>query len=208
MIGSGDTRSGMGVLGSLRSVMRRAKAGPSFRRFFINTLFDSTFMLLGIVVGSALTPESNVKVVLSTMLVSSLALGISTGVSVYEAESLEWKLKLEETEKAMLTKLENTGFAQLGKKAVILISILNFLTPLLSCGVTVVPFLMALGGLIKIDHAGYVSALLALSTLFLSGAYLGKKSKMNPWMKGLRMVILGIMAFTLGILIKRAVNLI
>lgn len=206
IIDSGDTRSGMEVLRSLRSVMKRAKAGPSFRRFFINTLFDSTFMLLGIVVGSSLTPESSVRVVLSTMIVSSLALGISTGVSVYEAESLEWKLKLEEMEKAMLTKLENTGFAQLGKEAVILISILNFLTPLLSCGVTVIPFLMVLGGLMRIDHAGYVSALLALSTLFFSGAYIGKKSKMNPWMKGLRMVILGIMAFISGMLIKRVVN--
>ncbi|MCD6528964.1 hypothetical protein J7L06_01560 [Candidatus Bathyarchaeota archaeon] len=208
IIDGGDTRRGMKFLGSLRSVLKRAKAGSSFRRFFINTLFDSTFMLLGIVVGSALTPASNVRVVLSTMIASSLALGISTGVSVYEAESLEWRLKLDEIEKAMLTDLENTGFAQLGKRAVVLIAILNFLTPLLSCGVTIIPFLMTLGGFIGVNCAGYVSALLALSTLFLSGAYIGKKSKMNPWVKGLRMVVLGIMAFISGILIRLVVNLI
>jgi hypothetical protein len=58
-------------------------------RFFINTLFDSTFMLLGIAVGSAVAGEARLQSVISTMVAGSLALGISTGVSVYDAKSLE-----------------------------------------------------------------------------------------------------------------------
>ena len=198
----------MEVLKSLKDTMRRAKAGSSLRRFFINTLFDSTFMLLGIVVGSALTPNSNLKVILSTMIASSFALGISTGVSVYEAESLEWRLRLEEMERAMLTDLENTNYAHLRKEAVVLISILNFMTPLLSCAVTISPFLISSIGLIRIDYAGYLSALFALGTLFFSGVYIGKKSRTNPWVKGLRMVIFGFIAFIAGMLIEKIVKFI
>lgn len=46
-------------------------------------------MLLGIVVGAAFAIDINLSIILVTMATSSLALGISTGVSVYEAESLE-----------------------------------------------------------------------------------------------------------------------
>ena len=50
---------------SLRETLRRDDVGPIFRRFFINTLFDSTFMLLGIVVGAAFAADASLGVVLS-----------------------------------------------------------------------------------------------------------------------------------------------
>jgi hypothetical protein len=50
-------------------------------------------MLLGIVVAAAFAQNSALGSVILTMVTSSLALGISTGVSVYEAESLERERK-------------------------------------------------------------------------------------------------------------------
>jgi hypothetical protein len=73
----------------MRRVFESEDFGPIIRRFFTNTLFDSTFTLLGIVVGA----NVNLKVVMITMATSSLALGISAGISVYEAESLESEMK-------------------------------------------------------------------------------------------------------------------
>lgn len=72
----------------LRETLKHESVGPIIRRFFINTLFDSTFMLLGIIVGSAFATQAGLNVIIVTMLTTSIALGISTGVSVYEAESL------------------------------------------------------------------------------------------------------------------------
>ena len=46
------------TLSRLLDTLKLEGVGPIIRRFFINTLFDSTFMLLGIIVGSALTAEA------------------------------------------------------------------------------------------------------------------------------------------------------
>ncbi len=47
----------MNMLSHLKETLQREDVGPIIRRFFINTLFDSTFMLLGIIVGAAFAPN-------------------------------------------------------------------------------------------------------------------------------------------------------
>lgn len=168
-----------------------------FRRFLTNTIFDSTFMLLGIVVGSAFeTPD--LRTILTTMLTSSLALGISTGVSIYEAESLEQGRRILELERALFRSLDETSIARAAKETVALMSLLNFLTPLVSCAVAISPFLLAALGIVEVRAASGISITLSLSILFLAGAYLGKAGKKNPWVKGVRMLIFGMVAFALG----------
>ena len=67
-------------------------------------------MLLGIIVGSAFAgAAAGLKIIILTMLTTSLALGISTGVSVYEAESLEQERKIVDLEKALFTDLKDTA---------------------------------------------------------------------------------------------------
>ena len=193
-------------LDALKKRIKRVRADSSVRRFFINTLFDSTFMLLGIIVGSALTPNPNLKLILTTMLSSSVALGISTGVSVYEAESLERRIYLSKIEKAMLTTLKNTNVERRAMEAAILTSIINFLTPLFSCSITIAPFLLSTMGILSINIAGYISVTLALTTLFSSGVYIGRTSKINPWLKGFHMVMFGVLAFIAGFLIDKALK--
>jgi hypothetical protein len=85
----------------LRKVFRKG----GIHRFFINTLFDSTFMLLGIVVGSAVAGEVRLHPVISTIVTSSLALGISTRVSIYEVESPGQEIGIAKLEKAMFENL-------------------------------------------------------------------------------------------------------
>ena len=186
---------------ALRRMLRREEIGPAFRRFFINTLFDSTFMLLGITIGSAFTEDPDLKVILGTMVTSSLALGISTGVSVYEAESLERGRKIAELERALFMDLEETKIWRSARAATALISILNFLTPLVSCAIIVWPFVLASRGFLDIQLAARLSVFLALATLFIGGAYVGKVGRGNPWVKGLRMVLFGLLAFGIGYII-------
>jgi len=58
---------------------------------------------------------------------SSLALGISTGVSVYEIESFEQK-KISKLEKAMLTDLVDTIIDKTSKSITMLAMLINFST--------------------------------------------------------------------------------
>ena len=119
-------------LKNLRETLKQESVGPIIRRFFINTLFDSTFMLLGIVVGSAFAGiTAGLNIIILTMLTTSLALGISTGVSVYEAESLEQERKIAELEKALFTDLQDTSIQKNAKTIIIVATLINFATPLL-----------------------------------------------------------------------------
>jgi len=177
--------------------IRSARFGSAFRRFLTNTVFDSTFMLLGVVIGSAFE-NPDLRLILSTMLTSSLALGISTGVSVYEAESLEQDKRIVELERALFRDLDETAIARSAKNTITVISLLNFLAPLVSCAITISPFLLVALGILEIGLASWISIGLALSILFLAGACLGKLGGTNPWIKGLRMLMFGIVAFALG----------
>jgi predicted membrane protein (TIGR00267 family) len=185
----------------LRETLKHESFGPIIRRFFINTLFDSTFMLLGIIVGSAFAADAGLKVIIVTMLTTSVALGISTGVSVYEAESLEQERRIADLEKALFTDLQDTNIQKTAKNTILLATIINFATPLFSCAVTVMPFIFAALGIIAIEIAGWVSVTLALGTLFGAGVYMGRIGKTNPYKKGARMVVFGVLAFAIGFLL-------
>ena len=186
----------------LRETLKQESVGPIIRRFFINTLFDSTFMLLGIIVGSAFAGDAGLHIIIVTMLTTSIALGISTGVSVYEAESLEQEHKISDLEKALFTDLDDTSIQKTAKYTILLATIINFATPLFSCAVTITPFILATTGILHADIAGWISVALALSTLFGAGVYMGRIGKTNPYKKGLRMVAFGVLAFAIGFLLN------
>jgi predicted membrane protein (TIGR00267 family) len=186
-------------------MLRREDVGPIIRRFFINTLFDSTFMLLGIVVGAAFAVDASLNVVLVTMVASSLALGISTGVSIYEADSLERERKIVELEKALFMDLSDTRIEKTARSITILTAMINFVTPFVSCVVMILPFILAIWKILEVNVASWFSVILALGTLFGAGVYLGKLGKTNPWTKGLRMAGFGFIAFVLGFLLNALV---
>jgi len=190
-------------LKTLQETIKQESVGPIIRRFFINTLFDSTFMLLGIVVGSAFAgPAVGLNIIILTMLTTSLALGISTGVSVYEAESLEQERKISDLEKALFTDLKDTSIHKTAKSIILIATAINFATPLFSCAVTITPFILVSIGLLPLYIAAWLSVGLALSTLFGAGVYMGRIGKTNPYKKGLRMVAFGVLAFVIGFLLN------
>ncbi len=193
-------------LKNLQETLRQESVGPIIRRFFINTLFDSTFMLLGIVVGSAFAGiAAGLNIIILTMLTTSLALGISTGVSVYEAESLEQERKIAELEKALFTDLKDTSIQKNAKTIIIIATLINFATPLFSCAVTITPFILASIEILPLYIAAWISVVLALSTLFGAGVYMGRVGKTNPFKKGLRMVAFGLLAFAIGFLLHQLI---
>jgi len=193
----------MDWLKNFRETLKHESVGPIIRRFFINTLFDSTFMLLGIIVGSAFAgAAAGLNVIILTMLTTSLALGISTGVSIYEAESLEQERKIADLEKALFTDLKDTSIQKTSKNTIIIVTLINFAKPLFSCALTITPFVLVAIGILPLDIAGWISVVLALSTLFGAGVYMGRIGKTNPYKKGLRMVAFGILAFVIGFLLN------
>ncbi len=162
-------------------------------------------MQIGIIVGSAFAENQDLHLTIRTLIASSIALGISTGISVHESEKLERMIKTAELEKAMFRKLDKTIISERDRTSAFVISIVNFLTPLLCCSIIIIPLLLSLHQLLNIKIANLMSVGLALGIIFVTGAYLGRLSKSNPFFKGLRMVVFGATAFIIGFLIQRLI---
>lgn len=187
-------------------LLRRVREiAPILRRLFINTLFDSTFTLIGIIIGSVFSTIPNLQILIGTAVASSFALGISSGVSVYESESIERERKLVELEKALFIDLQNTVITENYKTYALILSFINFLTPLICCGIILTPFILVAFNLIEPIIASWMSVSIAFGIIFFTGIFFGRFGKTNPLIKGLRMVFFGAIAFIIGYLIQTIV---
>ena len=182
-----------GFLQGMKLALHEPETGPTLRRLFVNTIFDSTFVILGILIASAFSSQPNYHIVVATIVTSSVALGISTGVSVYEAESMEQAIKMKEMERAMLTSLNDTKLHKISKSTIYLLALVNLSAPILSGLATLSPLLIL--GPENIKNAAYISLVIAISILFAVGAMMGKSGQRNPWIQGARMAVAGIGAF-------------
>ncbi len=183
-------------------VRRGREIGPILRRFFINTLFDSTFTQIGIIIGSAFSPNPSLRIVIGTLVLSSIALGISTGVSVYESETLERERRIIELEKALFRKMDNTTIVENYRTYALIVGVVNFITPLACCAIFLTPLLMATLQLLDLSKASWLSLILGLGILFVAGTYLGRNGRRNPLLKGVRMTMFGLLAFAIGYFIQ------
>jgi predicted membrane protein (TIGR00267 family) len=182
-----------GIVGRIRDIIEHPGTGPTLRRFFVTTVFDSTFVILGIIIGSALSHEPNRNIIITTILTSAVAMGISTFISIYEAERLEQSIRLRVMERAMLTSLEGTDIHKMSRLSVALIALVNFCAPLIAGIVALAPFLLLPAS--DLVTAAWVAVGLALATLFVMGAIIGKWGEKNPLVQGARMTVVGIFAF-------------
>lgn len=179
----------------IRTILRTPETGPAMRRYFVNTMFDSTFVILGVIIGSAFSPDPSIRVVIATILTSSVALGISTGVSVYEAEKMEQERRIKEIEKALLSSLKDTQVERMSEVSILLISLVNFSAPLIGCFVSLLPFLVL--GSSDIRLAAWIASGFGISILFVTGGLMGRMFNQNPLIKGIRMAIIGGIAFAI-----------
>lgn len=176
-----------------QAVLAEPETGPTLRRFFVNTIFDCTFVILGILIASAFSSEANYRLVIVTITTSSVALGISTGISVYEAENMEQSIKMRDMERAMLTSLEDTHIHKVSRMTIAVISIVNFTAPIIAGAVALAPFLIL--GESEVRTAAYISLGLAIAILFVVGAFMGRAGERNPLKQGARMAAAGLIAF-------------
>jgi predicted membrane protein (TIGR00267 family) len=176
---------------------------PSIRRYFVNTMFDSTFVMLGIIIAGAFNDIPNLRVVIATILSSAVALGISTGVSVFEAENLEQGRRIDEIEKAMLRSMEETHIGRSSRSSIYLIALVNFMAPIVTGAVILAPFLVFAA--IDIRTAAWTAVVLAITLLFLTGYFMGRAGKRNPWIQAIRMGLVGVAAFIICFYIESIV---
>jgi predicted membrane protein (TIGR00267 family) len=173
------------------------------RRALANNSFDGVLTMIGVVTGQYLAGVSDPTTVIQIGIAASIAIGISGLSGAYLAESAERKRELTELERISLTDLSQTKIGKASRMAVIVVSLVDGLSPLLSSLIVLIPFFLApLIDNIPVSFA--LSLLTGLLSLFGLGIFLGHISGRSLVGYGLRTTIAGVVAIAINFLLDRA----
>ncbi len=102
----------------------------------------------------------------------------------------------------MLVDLEDTIYGQASKFVSILAAVVDGSAPFMASIPSVVPFYLALSGVLSLQAAFFVSIGASLATLFMLGVFLGRVSERNVIYSGVKMVIAGVAVALLALLLN------
>lgn len=189
----------MELAGRLREQYRRykkyfkiSKSGPIARRYFVMNGFDGALTMLGILLGTYLSDFENVNVLITAGVGAAVALGVSGITSAYMAEVAERRRDLKNLESAMLINLENTIQSKANRFAIVFLSSIDGISPVITSMIILSPFFFLGGDQASIKQAYNLSFGIAAVMFFSLGAYLGKISGESMWKKGSLMLVIGV----------------
>ncbi len=170
------------------------------RRYFAVNGFDGVITSIGILVGNYIIGVKEYKHVVITGMAICISLGVSGVWSAYNSETAERKKEMYDLEESMLYNLDETIISRAQKFAVALLAAVNGLSPVIMAFIPLIPFL--LGKFIPINICYYSGFTLAFLILFGIGLFLGKISRSNLIVSGIKMIIAGGFCIALSLLLK------
>ncbi|MHA2078968.1 MAG: hypothetical protein ACW99X_15350 [Candidatus Thorarchaeota archaeon] len=159
--------------------------------------FDGVLPVIGILMGGLITLTSlNTMFVYQTTLIAilgmSFAMLVSGISSSYLTETAERSREIKELERALLSDLKDSGITKAARTTTLVVSLINGLSPSMAALVTTMPLFIPLFTTLAIETAFYMSIGIGLIVLFSLGMFLGRVSKTNVVIYGLKTVIAGI----------------
>ncbi len=173
------------------------------RRYFAMNAFDGVLTVIGILMGSWLARVGDAAIVISTGVATSIAMGISGLWGAYLTESAERKRELAELNRVTLSDLNHTRVGRASRAAVVIVAIVDGISPALAAMLTLTPFFVA--ELLPDIRFAYGAALtIALVLLFALGAFLGQISHENRLLFGLKTILAGLISIAISWLLGAA----
>lgn len=178
---------------SLREYERIAGFWQIARRALANNAFDGILTMVGVVMGQWVSGVDRPNTVILTGIATSISIGVSGLWGAYLAESAERGRELNELERISLTDLAETKIGKASRAAVVIVSLVDGISPLVSSVIVLTPFFFT--SLIGDILVGYILAMvLALVCLFALGMYLGYTCRRSLVGYGLRTMVAGVVA--------------
>ena len=188
-------------LDTLNDYLSITRSKSILRRYFVMNAFDGAMTSLGVVIGSYITNIDDPKSVLGVILVSGVAMAVSGFSGTYMTESAERSHSLHALEDAMLIDLEMTDFGKATKIVSLFAAFVDGSAPFLASLPCIIPFILALFGLLPVHIAFYSSIFASLAVLFVLGFYLGRVSEKNVLVSGIKMVVAGIVVALIALIL-------
>lgn len=177
-----------------------ADIGEIARRYFAMNAFDGVLTIMGVLMGNMGARVSSAHIVLTTGMSTCIAMGISGLWGSYLTESAERKRDLDELGSQTLTDLRNSKLGRASRYAVVIIAIIDGLSPFLAALIILIPFFIV-NLLPSIQWAYFASLIGALLALFGLGVFLGNISRENLLISGFKTVFAGVLSILIGILL-------
>lgn len=186
----------------VETYLKVTRAQKILRRYFTMNAFDGSMTSLGVVIGAYISNIADPAAVIGVIIVGGIAMAVSGFSGTYLTESAERSDSLNELEDAMLVDLEDTIYGRASRFVSVFAAIVDGSAPFIASIPTVVPFYMALIGLIPIEPAFYASIGSSLVTLFMLGVFLGRVSEKNVIYSGVKMVVAGVAVALLALFLN------
>ena len=165
------------------------------RRALANNAFEGVLTMVGVVMGQWVGGVKDPSTVILTGIATSISIGVSGLWGAYLAESAERGRELAELEKISLTDLGGTKIGRASRIAVLVVSLVDGLSPLISSLIVLTPFFLVFAGEVVISYV--TSMVLALVCLFVLGMFLGHISGRSLIGYGIRTAIAGVVAIVI-----------
>lgn len=181
------------TLRKFKVYLRVTGADSISRRYFVMNSFDGAMTMLGVIVGGWASGAVNPRVIIGIGLGASLAMGISGFSGAYMAERAERKRRLDRLKRAMLTDLGKTMHGKASHFASVWTALIDAVSPFIAAVISMLPFFLASADLIPGTTAAIISVILIMSMIFSLGIFLGRISRENMLLSGLRTLAAGIL---------------
>lgn len=174
--------------------------GKIARRYFAMNAFDGVLTIIGVLMGNFTAGVEDARIVVTTGMATCVAMGISGLWGAYLTEAAERQRELLELEGYTLTDLSDTTLGKASRTAVVIVALVDGLSPFLAALVVLTPFFVP--KLFPSLRWTYLTAIaLALISLFSLGAFLGHISRRNIAVYGFRTVIAGGISIVISLLL-------
>ncbi|MFX0096177.1 MAG: hypothetical protein ACFE7E_00285 [Candidatus Hodarchaeota archaeon] len=197
-----EGREKVSLLNRCRQYIRITGVSEIARRYFVMNAFDGALTMLGIVIGAYAIGGIDPKIIIGAGFGASLAMAISGVSGAYMTERAERLRELERLEKAMLKTMDNTVQARAIRFASIYVAIVDGAAPFIVSVIAIVPFILSQIGILAVGFAVIVSVSITLLVLFILGGFLGKISKRNIIVSGIKMAAAGIATALVALLLN------
>ncbi len=157
------------------------------RRYFVMNSFDGALTIFGMLLGSFLANVTDASLIIAIGMSTSIAIGFSGMTGALLTERAERDREIKAMELALQRDLHNTDYKKAYESASLLAGVVDGLSPIAASLLLLSPFFF-----VETAQAYYYSFCLALLVFFGLGAFLGKISKANIIITGLKLVVAGL----------------
>jgi predicted membrane protein (TIGR00267 family) len=182
----------MKLFEKIRRYIKVSGITPISRRYFIMNAFDGATTTLGIVVGAYVAEIADEFWIVWPGLGATLAMSLSGFVGAYMTEEAERAGEMRILERSMLIKLKDTVVGRASRFASLWASLIDGLSPALAALSCLLPFFLSSIGLLSTAFASQLSIAISLTIMFLLGALLGRISRRNMALHGVKMLLVGL----------------